>query len=420
MADEAVMDAAVETAPEQTTEVEESSGEPTGLETPESQEVPQDQTQAVPDKPLIDGGKLSAEAKATLEKIKAENPALARAIQRALFKEAEFARELPNGLKDVKALRDTVEQLGGEHGIQEITAEVNGWHQFDEQYMAGKPEAIDFMTSEPEGQEAFLKLIPHALQKFEQLHPDGFRNYMAQVMEGSIASSGIPLALERLADFIGDNPKAIEQWNKIAGFVKFVGDTARKQVEAPKFANQGAPDNERTQFEQERSAFEREKWKNETATASRPVFESEWNRLVAGRKLTAEQDAAIKELFESRFSKAINGQHAQTLQRYFDAKDKQGFMKYAAKLDREELPKALRAAFDTIMPGKPGPRPGSAPAPKNGAPAPGMPIAQGFVQVAKQPATSEIDFRNPFNNAQNFQAGKAILTNGKRVQWQKA
>jgi len=95
-------------------------------------------------------------------------------------------------------------------------------------------------------------------------------------------------------------------------------------------------------------------------------------------------------------------------------------MKYAAKLDREELPKALRAAFDTIMPGKPGPRPGTAPAPKNGAPARGMPIAQGFVQIAKQPATSEIDFRNPFNNAQNFQAGKAVLTNGKRVQWQKA
>ena len=423
MPDEAVMDTAVDTAVETQDHVEtDQQATDTATDTQQDQTTDTTGTQPgieTPTKPLIDGGKLSAEAKETLEKIKAENPALARAIQRALFKEAEISKVLPGGLKEVQTLRDTVEQLGGENGIQELQREVAGFRGFDEQYVAGKPEAIEFMTSDDAGKEAFLKLMPHALQKFEALHPEGFSQYMAQVIGGTLGQHGIPLALERLADFIGDNPKAVEQWNKIAGFVKFVDGLSQKQVQAPKFQS-AAPDNDRTKFEQERTQFEREKWKNETATQQRPAFEAEWNRLAAGRKLTTTQTAAIQELFESRFNKSINGQHAQTLQRYFDAKDKAGFMKYAAKLDSEVLPQALRAAFEAVMPGKPGPRPGTAPAPKNGTPAKGMPIAEGFVQIAAQPKTAEIDYRNPFNSPANFQAGKAILVGGKRVQWQKA
>ncbi len=423
MAEEAVMDAAVEAAPGIETEqpVDPGSTVDQGPDTTIDQQG--DGTQPAieaPAKPLIDGGKLSAEAKETLDKLKIENPALARAIQRALFKEAEIAKALPGGLKEVQALRDTVEQLGGEHGIADLQKEIAGFHGFDEQYTAGDPKALEFMTSDDAGKEAFLKLMPHALQKFEALHPEGFSQYMAQVIGGTLGQHGIPLALDRLADFIGDNPKAMEQWNKLAGFVKFVGDLGSKQVQAPKFQS-AAPDNDRTKFEQERTQFEREKWKNETATQQRPAFDAEWNRLAAGRKLTTSQTQAIQELFESRFNKSINGQHAQTLQRYFDAKDKNGFLKYAAKLDSEVLPLALRAAFDAVMPGKPGPRPGAAPPPVNGKqPAKGMPIAQGFVQVAAQPKTAEIDYRNPFNNATNFQAGKAILVGGKRVQWAKA
>lgn len=421
MPEDAVMDAAVETAPD--TEVQETA-EVTQPDTPTDGATEQtDGTQPgieAPAKPLIDGGKLSAEAKETLEKIKAENPALARAIQRALFKEAEISKALPGGLKEVQALRDTVEQLGGEHGIQEIQAEVNGWHQFDEQYMAGKPEAIEFMTSEPEGREAFLKLMPHALQKFQELHAEGFSQYMATVINGTFENFKVPLALALLERSIKDNPEAQEQFAVLARFYNSIGQMASKPVQAPKFAS-AAPDNDRSQFEQERMAFEREKWKNETATQQRPAFEAEWNRLAAGRKLTTTQTAAIQELYESRFNKSISGQHAQTLQRYFDAKDKAGFMKYAAKLDAEVLPQALRAAFDAVMPGKPGPRPaGTAPAPKNGTPAKGIPIAEGFVQIAAQPKTAEIDYRNPFNSPANFQAGKAILVGGKKVQWAKA
>ncbi len=275
------------------------------------------------------------------------------------------------------------------------------------------------MTSEPEGREAFLKLIPSALAKYEQLHPEGFSNYMAQVIGGTMAQHGIPLALERLSDFIGDNPKAIEQFNKLVGFTKFIGDLSTKQVQPPKFQSE-APNNERTQFEQERSQFEREKWKNETSSEQKQVFDNEWSRLTAGRKLSEQQTAAIYELFSARFDKSV-AKHAETLDRYFGAKDKNGFLRFTSQLSKTEVPKALREAFDAIVPAKPGPRPSNgASAPRNGTPAKGVAIAQGFTQIDKQPATAEIDYRNPFNSIANFQQGRAVLKDGKKVQWHKA
>ena len=415
--EDAVMDAVVDTALDTDTGAEPEVD--TGAE-PESTEgaEPEPGAPAIesPSKPLIDGGKLSAEAKETLDKIKLENPALAKALQRALFKEAEYSRELPGGLKDVKALRETIETLGGEHGIAEIQAEVNGWHQFDEQYMAGDPKAVEFMTSEPEGQEAFLKLIPSALQKYEELHPEGYSQYMAQVFSHTISNAGLPLALERLSDFIGDNPKAQEQWTKIAQFIKSISAMGSKQVEAPKFGT-AQPDTRGQDIEAREAQLTRNEWRSETASAQRQVFESEWARLSAGRKLSDPQTAAIRELFESRLNRAV-GQHKETLERYFKAKDKAGFLRYASQLNKTELPKALREAFDAVVPAKPGPKANNGTPPKpGGTPAKGAPIAQGFVQVAKQPATSEINYTDRRNTPQLFQSGKAFLKSGKAVQW---
>jgi hypothetical protein len=417
MPEDAVMDAAVEAPLETSTEVEETGQQDTGLETPESQEVPQDGKISAPEPKLIDGGKLSADAKKHLDELKATNPGLAKSLQKALFKSAEIDRELPGGLKEVRELRQTIETLGGPSGVQEMQAEVNGFREFDQQYTQADPKAIEFMTSDPQGQEAFVKLMPAAFQKFEQLHPDGFSQYMAQVIGGTLGQHGIPLALERLADFIGDNPKAVEQWNKLAGFVKFIGDLSQKQVQAPKFGS-GAPDtNGQQQFEQEKQAFEREKWKTATAGEQVQVYQSEWAKLAGTRQVSATQKAAIEELFESRLNRAIKNGHTEKLDRYFAAKDRDGFMRYASNLNKTEVPKALREAFDAVMPSRPGPKAGTAPAPKNGvAPKPGT-ASEGFMMIAKQPGSGEIDYNNQFNIPANFMSGKAILKGGKKVQW---
>jgi hypothetical protein len=420
MPDEAVMDAALDTDVQDTglDTGAEAASEDTASQSPAENTVG-DQATTAP-KPLVDGGKLSQEAKETLAKIKAENPKLARDFERSLYKVAQFEKALPGGLKEVEQLRQTVETLGGPNGIQEIQAEVNGWHQFDEQYMAGDPKAVEFMTSEPEGQEAFLKLIPSAIQKYEQLHPEGYRNYMAQVFNATANQSDIPLTLMRLADLVGDNPRAMEQLQRLDGFFKFIKGEASKQVEAPKFQKEQQDDG-RSQFEQEKSAFEREKWKAETAAEQQKIALDEWNRMLAGRKLTDAQKAHIAESFELKLNQAIEQKHKETLERYFTAKDRAGFLRYASQISKTEVPRIMRAVFDAVAPGKPAQRPtnGAPPPPvKNGAPARGVPIAQGFTQVAQRPDyKTQVDLRNPFNNAENMRKGLAILKDGKKVRW---
>jgi len=181
-----------------------------------------------------------------------------------------------------------------------------------------------------------------------------------------------------------------------------------------------APDNRGSELDQREAALTRNEWKAATAGEQAAAYQNEWKALAGTRQISATQKAAIEELFESRLNRAINGKHKETLDRYFAAKDKPGFLRYASSISKTEVPKALREAFDAVLPSKPGPRPGTAPAPKNGAPpARNTPIAQGFTQVAKQPATHEIDYKNRLNTTQLFQSGKAILKNGQRVQWQK-
>src|SRR5476651_570976 len=110
-----------------TTGAESSGLDTTGVDSPSTQveETPEgaataegEHTAPVKAEPAIVDGKLSASALQTLTKIKAENPQLARALHDALFGQHRFMQAVPGGLKEVQALKQTVEQLGGETGIQ--------------------------------------------------------------------------------------------------------------------------------------------------------------------------------------------------------------------------------------------------------------------------------------------------------------
>lgn len=413
MPEDAVMDA-VETAPES---VETTTSEPVETEQPEQTAEIGSEPAAPAPKPLslIENGKPSEALKQHLEKLKAENPQLSAQIRQALFKADELTRALPGGLKELNGLRETIDTLGGDNGIQEIQGELNGWHQFDEQFTNGDPKAIEFMVSEPQGRDSFVKLMPTAMAKYAELHPEGYGQQMAQVFVGDLAASGIPLALERLQDFIADNPKALEQWQKLAGYVNRLSQLSQKQVELPK--SQVQPD-KGSELEQREAQLTRNEWKSETAGEQRQIFQTEWDRNAAGRKIGEAQSQAIKELFESRLNKTLQEKHGPILERYFQARDKNGFMRYASQISKTEVPRALKAAFDAVMPPKPGPKPGTAPAPKPVNGTSRVPVP-GFTQIAKQPATQEIDYKHQFNTPANFQAGKAVLKDGRKVTWAK-
>lgn len=426
MDDAGTMDAGLETTDTSVAEAPDSGASEQGLiETPVESATtegaqPQEQISQQTYKAVVQDEKgtsrLDAKAKATIDKISAEDPQLGKQIRDALFEADRIKRALPEGLAEVRRLRETFENLGGEQGIQEAQQEMDGWHQFDSQYMAGDPKALEFMLSSPESQQAFLKLAPLAFNKFEELNPEGYAAYICQRMVGDAMANGIPVSLQLIQHFLqaGDAVKAGEQFDKILKWFQAMEGTAKKQVEAPKSGSSISDDPRYKDLESREANLARDEWRRETATEQNAVYASELNKHLAGRKVTDVQREDILHRVQTKLGLRIK-EHEKTLDRYFAVRDKEGFLKFANSFSKKHIPELVREAVDRYVPQRPGPKA----APQNGQPVKppvnGAKPEQGFTRVNETPRN--IDWANPFNTPQNIRAGKGITTDGKRVQW---
>ena len=404
----------------ETTESEESTsnGE---TETPSTEaETPSEETETP------EGEKLSAaksegaratgdEVKAMLAEVSAKNPRIANQLKQAWFKAEAIDKAVPGGLREVRQLRQQVEALGGPEGVQRTREELEYFNGLDAAFTAGDPKFIQAMTDTPEGQQAFLQLAPSIMDKFLEMNPDGYGAYVSKVFVADMLQEGVPLALERLGDFIGDNPRAQAIWKQLQGYVNRINGFAQKPVAAPKKADTpaGTPDREKQLQEREQN-ITRQEWRRESDIGRMDTFNSEWTRLSAGRKLSDVQTGAVKELYASRLHSAASKLPGfnENLQRYFDSGDKQGYLRYLTSVYKAEIPKALRAAFEAIVPAKPGPKAGAPAAPKPGAPA--AKPTPGFEFVGARPNPNEID---PIRSQGLILQGKAVLRSGKKVYW---
>lgn len=376
----------------------------------------------LPSKPIVDG-KLSAEYKAALDKLKAENPALAEGIRKALFEQARIQAALPGGLNEVKQLRQRIEQLGGDQGIQESQQELDGWRQFDQQFTSADPKVLDFLMETPAGKDAFIKIAPLTFDRYAEAHPEGYSSYIANAFMADMQAANLPLLIERLGDFLpADNPKVVELYGKLSQYVNRIGDLARKQVTAPKSAAAPAADDGRAKFEQEKQQFQRKQWATETGTKHTGLFREAWAKHVGERKLTQGQTQTLRDLYGVRLQGLLakKADFNPTLERYFTSGQKDGFIRHFESVYKEAVPLALRTAMAELGIGKPGPKPGAPPpAGKQGPPAARQPagkLAAGFVKVANKP-NMQTEVNRAATSPQMWAARQAILKTGQKVTW---
>jgi hypothetical protein len=364
----------------------------------------------------VKDGRLDPTAKAELDKLKATNPQLAKAVQRALFAEDRLRRELPGGFKEVAQLRQSLEQLGGETGIQEMQGEVNGWREFDNLYTAGDPKVLEFLTETPEAQEAFLKVAPAAFAKFQEINPEGYSSYVSQVFVADMQAEGIPLMLERLQDFIGDNPKAQEIWGRLAAYVNRIGSFAKNPVAKPAMAKQATgPDPERQKFETEREQFTQNQWKTEAESQHGRIFGEAWKRLAGG--VPKEKVDLVRKLYGLHLTEKLaqKKDFDGNMGKYFKAKQKDGFLRLHDSTFKEVVPLALRSA---MLEAGVGARKAAAALKPGLAATPGKKPAAvdtSFVPVPQKPNFAEVN--RALTSAEMFQQKRAILRNGKKVSW---
>ena len=155
--------------------------------------------------PPIQDGKLSAKAHATLQKLKSEDPALAKAFKAALYEQNALRTEFPDGLKAIRETMAQIEQFGGLDRLPEIAESAQELGRIDELYDAHDPAFIDGMIeSNPE---AFRALIPVALEKFKAQNFEAYASMVApDILAGMDSRGGVRDAIEGLAALARDNP----------------------------------------------------------------------------------------------------------------------------------------------------------------------------------------------------------------------
>jgi hypothetical protein len=403
--------------------------------TPESQGDDSKDTSVVDDLPsgkefrAVENGRLNPKLKAHLDTLRTTDPAAAKAIQKALFLEDTLRGKFGHAdMRQIDTMRETFEQLGGEQGIQEVQQELDGWRQFDEQFTAGDPKVLEFITSTPEAKDAFLKIAPSMVDRWAETHPDGYQAYIAQAFMATaqLPQFNIPLTMARIEDYLGAEgvpPRLAELVGTLKNFFGFIGQKASAPVTAPKFAPAAQPNDRSAELDKREQDFTRKEWLGECVRERDAVFEATLKKHL-GDNVTPETRAKIAKYYQTNLREQIAKKPNvnATLERYFNSKQKQGYVSYLTGVYKEAVPLALRITLGELGLSK---KAGAAPAQagRPGAPATRVPTGkpavpgEGFRFVGSKPEFSTVD--NTHTTPAMYQAGKAVLKNGQRIQWKK-
>ncbi len=425
MPDEMILDAPIDLGAPETPAAAEPSSQETSTEPLERQQEghePVEGQQAAAPVAIFENGKLSAGAKQVLDKVKAENPALEKSIRDSLYTADRLQREFPGGIRAMKELQSEIERFGGKEAIQQTQQELEQWAGLDEKFTRADPAFVEDILATPQGTESLMRLAPTVMDKMQQLDPDGFNSYFGKIGAQWLQESGFALAMERLRDVIGDNPKAMEQWAKLAGFHNGViqaGDKKSKFQGAA--ASSGTAANPReAELSQREAELQRREWTGSATAIRDEIVRSEFKRIANGATVSPDQRGAIAELLMSGLAREQrNDKHfSEALTRFAQTNDKRGFDRLVREWTAKKVPVILKGAFRVVVPaqspkpGSPAAKPGAQPNP--GSPAP-QPLKAGAARVQGAPNPSEVDYRK--TTMDMVQAGWAVLRDGRTVQW---
>ena len=358
-----------------------------------------------------DGKKLNPQIKVTLQKIRESDPKAANLVSRAVFKFAEWEREFPGGLTEVRELRDKIDQFGGISSIEEKlegAAELDG---LAKQYMDGDPAFVeDMVASSPE---SFAKLAPIVFQKYAEVEPEAFAAYVGRLVYSDFQRSDLPLMMMRLADTLGDHPKAIEAFNLINGYLggfKQLADKAPVARSAPR----PTPRNDTDPREEQLRSRE---WNMDRQTLQKQIMGEALTKALAGRKPDTEERAELMERFATRAKLDADRMFPawqEKSRKFIRANDKQGYLRYISSIYKRVVPDAMANAVNRTLKGNFAPKAqqngarGAGSAPPKAAPA-------GFAQVANEPSSWDIDYGR--TNSAMLKENRAVLKDGKKVTW---
>lgn len=368
--------------------------------------------------------------KVHLQEIAKTNPTLANMIQNAVYTSQSMLREFPGGIKEVRALKTSIEELGG---IDEAKGIKGQYEQFvqeqeviDNKAASGDASVVDDLM-EVAG-DGFGKLMPVALDKWASKDPDGYQHVISKVMVSAMQEGGLVADLNLAFKMLKlNNPEAtkvaIESLEKVAGWVNGVGKIALKAPEKPavdpKIAEQQRNiDTQNTQIFNEKFSNQFGAWRNNR------IKEEISSVLPKGKSLTPVQMQTLGNWAVSAMKDILTADedYVSKLDKYYGARDMSELLKFTKsrtdKLIKTSVSKGYRELFSNFgVVKKMAPQTDKTIKPDTGTTTKSGPVIEGWtkVEASKAPTPQEID-----NNKTTFEmkfAQQAILKTGKKVYW---
>ena len=389
----------------------------TPVETPvEPQETPKTPEET----PEQDGRSFAGKLREAFKKLNSsENPddkAVAKEIKRLHFGEQAFRKEFPGGLQEVRQLKETVGKLGTPEEVESAKEAAQTLDEIDRRWMEKDPGFIDELVNL--NPDSFKSLMPVALQKFAQLDPESYQREMSGIVYSTLVNSRLDTQLILISDAIQNGNKeratqliqGIEQW--MADIDKTAKSVPAKKEEQPDVL---------AQREQELSDREAGIFNRDLVTDFNPWRSGEIKAQLAklrpnGKPISPER----YEIFEERVAREIAKVTDPTFQGKFEAlygqKDKDGCIRLLKQETSKHLAKAVTKTYELLF-GSPAkgkmPANGKPPA----APASTKPAEQGWIKVLHRPKPEEMNRARWATTDDMILQGKAILRDGRRVQW---
>jgi hypothetical protein len=310
---------------------------------------------------------------------------------------------------DAVAAKTLIDEIGGQEGIQTITAEREEWSQIDRDFAEGKPE---FVKGLAEGNpDAFLKTAPHVINEFATRAPEQYQYYANNVAVNTLAGAGISLdGLAQAFHKMAENPQAqaviAEVHNALAGLKEKATQFEQKRTDP----REEALKQKETAFEQKRRADLEGGVLSQAEKYLADKMQPEIDRIVGNRKVSEATMNDYREKVKKEVEKLLGATHnfENTLEAHYRTGDASKSVAYITSQYNRILPIAAKVIDPFVRDIAP-----AAARPVGKTAVPTRSAGPGEVVLKEMPDWDQIDYTKC--TVADVMGGKAVLRNGKRA-----
>lgn len=305
----------------------------------------------------IDWRTVPAQVKSHIQQLAKTDPKTANMIQNAVYTSQSMLKEFPGGLKEVKALKASIDEVGGLEEVKTLQTThrqvVEDQEKLDTAARNGDPQVLDNLV-QIAGEEGFGKLMPTAIDKWAAKDPLGYSHVMSKIMVNSLREGGVVSQLNMAFKMLGlkneaATAEAMNCLQEVANWANKLNETAVKAPERPQIDpkiqdQQKAIDQQKTQLFNNEFSTSFGAWRNNQ-------IKERVSQISNGRQLNDYQMKTLGERIINDVREILTSDpdYVKTLNRHHGARDMAELQKFTRSRTSKILPEVARKAYKSLF-----------------------------------------------------------------------